>query len=116
VLTINLEVIGTRDATIAGVDLLLHDEIFSADGTAKREPRDEDNREVAELLALGRALESLSNKLLKRANGLIKHQDDMRAYKELQKKRKPPTAKKQRELEVKRVQGRKVVKETRCFS
>jgi hypothetical protein len=110
--------LGTREATIVGVTFFLNDEEWIGEGTSKRNPVDNDSEEIANLLAYGRAFEQLGQRMLKRANGLIKHEDDMRAYKEMQKARSETHAnkKKRREVEVKRVQGRKVVKETRCFS
>lgn len=84
--------IGSKDATIALVSMYLWGEKFEADGTAKRDPQDEYNDEVAVLLAYGRAFEALSNKFLKRANGLIKHADDIRAYREVQKSKPQPVA------------------------
>lgn len=106
---------GTKDATIAGAAINIEGTTYSADGTSKRDPHDDDDPEIAELLAIGRALETLGLKLQKRANGLIKHNDDMREYKKIQKSRKP-SPKKRREIELKRVQGRKLVRETKCFS
>lgn len=80
-----LQVFGTRDATIAGIVVNIEGTQYAADGTAKREPHDEDDAEIAALLAIGRALENLSNKILKRANGMVKHNDDMKKYKQVQK-------------------------------
>lgn len=115
-MTVELAVYGTRDATVAGAAIEVAGEVYAGEGTSKRDPKDTFDPEIADLLAIGRALEVISQKMLKRASGLIKHQDDMREYKRLQAKRKKPSAKKKRELEIKRVQGRKVVRETRCFS
>lgn len=88
---------GNRDATIARVYFSLDKDLdleFTVDGTSKRDPVDADDPEVALLLAYGRAFEALGHKLLKRANGLTKHNDDIREYKEEQKKKKAPKAKK----------------------
>lgn len=97
-----LVVYGTRDATIAGISVVVEGVTYTADGTAKREPHDNDDPEIASLLAIGRALDNLSNKLLKKANGLVKHNDDMKKYRVEQKaksaktpvKRKPVNPKK----------------------
>lgn len=92
--------LGNRDATIARVTFGLpyfDDLLFVADGTAKRDPHDDDDAEVAFLLAYGRAFETLGRKLQKRANGLNKHNDDIKNYKEVQKakaaKKKAPKPK-----------------------
>jgi hypothetical protein len=47
-------------------------------GTAKRDPIDKPNEALSLHLAYGRAFQDISHKLLKRAKGLIKHQDDLR--------------------------------------
>jgi hypothetical protein len=53
-----------------------------AEGWAHREREDEFDQNVGMMLATGRALEALSKKLMKRANGLVKHHDDMREYRQ----------------------------------
>lgn len=57
-------------------------------GKAKRDPQDEPNRVLASELAIGRALEQLSQRYLRRANGYVKHGDDMRAQRKVQKARR----------------------------
>lgn len=47
-------------------------------GWAKRDPHDKHNPEVALKLTLGRYLVHLGMALIKEANGLVKHQDDMK--------------------------------------
>lgn len=54
-----------------------------ASGTAVTHPDDKFSFEVAELLSLGRALESLGKKLQKRANGIAKQNEDNRRRKVL---------------------------------
>ncbi len=50
---------------------------WKASGHARREPGDILKYEIGFLLALGRALENAGRKLQKRANGLVKHADDV---------------------------------------
>lgn len=76
--------LGSREATVARVQMRILDTDFDAVGTSKRDPLDEDDAEVAVLLAYGRALETLGAKLIKRARGITKHHDDVRNYKQVQ--------------------------------
>lgn len=48
------------------------------DGVSKRDPVDRPNDAVALKLAYGRAFEKLGRKVLKQANGLVKHADTVR--------------------------------------
>lgn len=83
--------LGSRDATVSQITVVLETGerlVFEATGTSKRDPQDEDDPEVAVLLAYGRAFETLGKKMQKRANGLTKHNDDMKRYKEVQKAKK----------------------------
>lgn len=82
---IEIKALGSRDATVARASAIVHGSKYDAEGTSKRDPQDEDNVEVGDLIALGRALESLGKKLQKRAAGLTKHQDDIKQYKQAQK-------------------------------
>lgn len=66
------------DVAVAEVSLWVGDELVSATGVSKRDNLDKPDHLLAALLSYGRALESISQKLLRRANGLIKHHDDMR--------------------------------------
>jgi hypothetical protein len=50
--------------------------MVEATGEAIRHPQDKHNPDVAEQLAVGRAVEALARKLLKRANGMVKCADD----------------------------------------
>lgn len=47
-------------------------------GVARRTPHDKYDGEIARDLALGRALVNAGNRMLKRANGRVKHADDVR--------------------------------------
>lgn len=58
-----------------------------AAGKAKRDPLDKSDRVLAVTLAMGRAFERLGQKQLRKANGLIKHADDMREQRQVQKAR-----------------------------
>lgn len=93
---INVKYIGTNDAAIAEVAYLIAIEFCDADGvfedrriittgTARRHPGDKHDEQVAEFLALGRALENLGKKLQKRANGIVKQNDDNEARQARQK-------------------------------
>jgi Domain of unknown function (DUF1876) len=55
------------------------DDLLTVEGTAMRDSRDKPNDQIGECLALARALRSASDRLDKQAQGLIKHQEDMRA-------------------------------------
>jgi hypothetical protein len=55
--------------------------IIVSTGVAKCDPSDKQSDEIGASLAIGRALETLGRKTVKRANGLVKHQDDVRAHK-----------------------------------
>lgn len=71
------------DFTYAEVSMRLpNGEVVVASGFAKRDPIDKPDFELAQMLANARAFEVLSRKLFRRANGLVKHHDDMRAAKE----------------------------------
>jgi hypothetical protein len=54
---------------------------WEASGNARRNPDDDPHDEIGFLLALGRALENAGRKLQKRANGLVKHADDVQTAK-----------------------------------
>lgn len=76
---IDAHVDGDSNVTLAHVRLpLTWMERIDVRASAKRDPKDKRNEEAGELLALGRALETLGKKLQKRGNGLVKHQDDMK--------------------------------------
>lgn len=54
-------------------------------GIAKRHPIDKPDLQIGFALAYGRAYEQLARKLIKRANGRVKHAEDMTLYKQQQK-------------------------------
>lgn len=88
---IDADVVVNGDASIASVsaevleawdadkDIIQVKELAEACGTAKRAPGDKPDPEIATLLALGRALQSVGRQLENRANGYVKHADDIRA-------------------------------------
>ena len=65
---------------------------WKSTGNARREPGDVPNDETGFLLAFGRALENAGRKLTKRANGLVKHADDVKAAKEAKAAGRLPTS------------------------
>lgn len=75
---IQTEIISSPTATIAIVQCWLGNDFIEVTGTAKRDNEDSYDREIGEKLALGRALESLSKKLLRQANGKVKCAEDNR--------------------------------------
>ena len=54
---------------------------ISATGETVRHPDDREDPDVAEQLAVGRALEALARKLLRRADGLVRHHEHNRTEK-----------------------------------
>jgi hypothetical protein len=58
------------------------DQEISATGSSKRDPVDKFDIEVGRNLAVGRAFEKLSKKLIRRANGKTRHNDEVRKAKE----------------------------------
>jgi hypothetical protein len=81
---IKIEYLSTHAAAIAKVifEDFPSNKIYIGSGTAIREPNDKPDEEIAYFLALGRAFENLSGKLLKQANGLVKHNEDVAIAKE----------------------------------
>lgn len=79
------------DGDVAGVELLVTDADldigFTVKANSRRDPIDEPDEEVALLLAHGRALEKAAKKLQKRADGKVRHNDNLREMRPLQKKR-----------------------------
>ena len=74
---IELEVITTRDATIAMAFGHLSDgEFVEKTGTSKRDPGDSHDPAVSEPLAIARALDSLSKRLKKQSAGQMKCNTD----------------------------------------
>lgn len=86
--------VGTPEATITKVAFVIDDVEIIVSGTSKRTPGDKDNPEAAILLAYGRAFETLGRKLQKKGNGLVKHADDVREYRQIQKAKRPKIKKK----------------------
>lgn len=58
------------------------DILFDGYGSSSRDNEDKPNAEIGELLALSRALENVSAKIRKRANGLVRNVDNERAQKD----------------------------------
>jgi len=55
-----------------------YEEEIVGEGVTKRSGKDRNDDYVGENLALGRALEHLTAKVMRRANGKVKHNDDMK--------------------------------------
>lgn len=70
---IGIDVITDRDATVASVRF--DDRIFT--GSSKRNPRDKYDEEIGVELAVSRLFASIARHLARRANGAVKHADDM---------------------------------------
>lgn len=86
------ESLSTKDVTLVKVSTYveIQNHILEIDavGVAKRDPKDRARKEIGYNLAFGRALENLGKKIEKKANGLVKHNDDMRqAHKEISTKK-----------------------------
>lgn len=82
---IDVNMLCARDACIVELTVMFEDDIVVVQGTSRRSPGDEPDDQVAYLLAFGRAYEALAKKLLRRAQGLVKHHDDIRASRPEQK-------------------------------
>jgi hypothetical protein len=92
---VGVQVTVADKATVALVDIdppihvkheidLFPEDSYSAGGLALKGPGDTFNQEVGEKLAVGRALVNLGNRLIREANGKVKHHDDMREQKKRQ--------------------------------
>lgn len=81
------------DQDVAGVEIyvetygVLDTPPFSVKAHAKRDPIDKPNENTALTLAYGRAFEKIGQKLLKRAEGFVRHADNEREQKQTQKSR-----------------------------
>lgn len=79
------------DGDVAGVEIEVLDDVlensFTVKANSRRDPIDEPDEEVALLLAYGRAFEKIAKKLQKRADGKVRHNDNLREMRPLQKKR-----------------------------
>lgn len=74
-------------ATIVEVIAYLNkEESITVTGEALRHPTDRNDEELADMLAYGRAFESLGRKLTKRADGLVRHNDYIAEMKKRQRK------------------------------
>ncbi len=82
-LSAELEVEGYQDSAYTAVLITTNGgkEVLGR-GTAKRSPEDKNRPEIAQELALGRAMEVAGKRLIKRANGLVRHQDYVVAEKQ----------------------------------
>lgn len=74
----------TKDACIVSITVCIDNDISVINGTSVRHPLDKPNEKLATMIAYARAYQNLANKLTKRANGRIKHVDDMRLANQLQ--------------------------------
>lgn len=77
----------TKDLAIVRIFATIEGLQTEVTGSARRHPDDKANPKIASLLAHSRALESLSNKLAKRAQGAIKHAEDTIQIKAVQRRR-----------------------------
>jgi hypothetical protein len=66
-----------NDVAIARVMAVVEGEYVEAVGVAKRHPDDKANPRVAALIAYSRATMNLAHKIQKRADGAVKHAEDM---------------------------------------
>lgn len=71
-----------RDKNLFVVEAAIFDgdeefSVVESRGIARRNPEDHPDREVAEKLAIGRALQNLGTALLRQANGRVKMIDDL---------------------------------------
>lgn len=67
------------DITLAIAQVLDGDDVLHAYGRADRDPVDKNDKDLGRLIAIGRAMEKLTKKINKRAEGYVKHNDDVRA-------------------------------------
>lgn len=86
---VDVRCVVSHNAAIAHATYLTNNDfdfdVVRASGTAVRHPDDKFIKDVAQNLAIGRALESLGKKLQKRGNGVVKQNADNAARKERQK-------------------------------
>jgi hypothetical protein len=67
-----------EDTATCLVRSTIDDEEFIGQGSAVRAPEDKPNLHIAELLAVGRAYQSIGRRMERQAEGLVKHKDDVR--------------------------------------
>ena len=70
-----------HDVVIVTISAVVQGEMIECKGTAIRHPHDKFDADTGVLLATARAYESLAKKLHIRANGLVKHNDDVARHK-----------------------------------
>ncbi len=74
----------TKDVAVIVLSVRILGKTYTGSGSAKRDPVDKADKRLGELLAYGRALDSLGRKIMREANGLVKHHDDLRDIKIMQ--------------------------------
>ncbi len=79
--------LSSRDACIVQISATIFDQPVVAQGTSRRNPADRHDPQVGRLLAYSRAYEQLAKKIARRANGLVKHKDDIAAIRPSQRER-----------------------------
>lgn len=77
--------LSTRDACIYSIEAIINGDHVSCTGTSRRCPGDRHDSRLGQMLALTRAFENLTKALQRRANGLVKHNDDIAAARPAQK-------------------------------
>jgi len=75
---VSITVMEDSNVVVAVADYVSESFPHSATGSSKRDPSDKYDREVGVNLAIGRALENLSKRLIRKAEGITKHHDDVR--------------------------------------
>lgn len=88
-------IVHSRDASIVQVVVEIAGNKETITGTSRRAPADKPDLDVATLLAYGRAYQQLGRKLLRRAEGMVDHADNIRAIRPVQIKRKQEWAARQ---------------------
>lgn len=78
--TVTVVVVQGHRSTIAEALAVTHEGEIRSTGEALRHPTDKDDPSIGTDLAVGRALESLSAKLLRRANGRVRMHDHNRRH------------------------------------
>ena len=82
-LTSLLTIEGWQDKNYTGFSITNGDDKVLGRGAAHRDPDDKFDADIGQQLALGRALESASRKILNRANGMVKHREDCKEQREI---------------------------------
>lgn len=76
------------DVAIVVLSIEINGKKSTVTGSARRDPVDKPDPQLGLKLAYQRALEKLTSKIARQTLGKIKHNDDMREYKEVQKNRR----------------------------